>query len=284
MKRALLGLALLSWGAATPAAPMVMEVLPLHHRLAEEVIPVLRPLMPAQATLSGLGNQLIVRTTPDNLAEIKALLGSLDRAPQRLLITVRQDLATASTAREQALSGHYRDGDVAGALEDPGRGGARVTVRGADGSISYRDLDTRSSEGSRNEHRLQALEGRPAYISTGQSIPIPERTVWATPHGAVAQESVYYRDVASGFYVVPRLSGDLVHLDIHPRLEGLDPHNPGVIDTRSLATTVSGRLGEWIALGGLDQSEARDTRILAGRARGHAGAQGQIWVKVEALP
>ena len=62
--------------AAAHAQQIVLEVIPLHYRNAEEIIPVLEPLVARGGTISGLNNQLILRTTPDNLAEIKHVLAS----------------------------------------------------------------------------------------------------------------------------------------------------------------------------------------------------------------
>ena len=49
------------------AEPTVTEVIPLRYRTADEIIPVLRPLLPQDAVLSGLNNKLIVRTTPASM-------------------------------------------------------------------------------------------------------------------------------------------------------------------------------------------------------------------------
>ena len=69
-----------------------MEIIPLQHRMTDDVVPILRPLVAPGGTITGMNNQLIIKTTPDNLAEIKNVLQSLDRSPRRLLITVKQDI------------------------------------------------------------------------------------------------------------------------------------------------------------------------------------------------
>ena len=62
MKRFLLLLSLVLH-AAVAAAQGSLEVLPLRHRSAEQVIPVLRPLVEAGGVLSGQGYRLFVRTS-----------------------------------------------------------------------------------------------------------------------------------------------------------------------------------------------------------------------------
>src|SRR5258706_15326332 len=83
------------------AQATVLEVIALRYRTAEQVIPVLKPLLDRSGTLSGMQNQLIVRTTPANLAELKQVLATLDAQPRQLMITVRQD-AVLERERTQA--------------------------------------------------------------------------------------------------------------------------------------------------------------------------------------
>jgi hypothetical protein len=65
--------------------------------------------------------------------------------------------------------------------------------------------------------------------------------------------------VQTGFYATPRLSGDRVTLEISPqqqRLTGGDRGAQVAVATGSAATTVSGRLGEWIEIGGVIETSA----------------------------
>ena len=92
--------------------------------------------------------------------------------------------------------------------------------------------------------------------------------------GAVINETVVYQDVGRGFYATPRLNGRRVTLDISQQSASQGGY--GSINSPSLSTTVSGRLGEWIELGGsgrqasgnqggalsLSSSDARDNRSI----------------------
>src|SRR5258706_7610217 len=81
------------WITAAPAFGQnaVLEVIPLKYRTAEQVMPVLKPLLDKNGSMSGMQNQLIIRTTPANLSDLKQVLASIDTMPRRLVITVRQD-------------------------------------------------------------------------------------------------------------------------------------------------------------------------------------------------
>jgi hypothetical protein len=114
-------------------------------------------------------------------------------------------------------------------------GSASVGSAGARIAITAEEARRAASE--RVDQRVQVLEGGHAFIFTGQSS---------------AQ-----RDRASGFEVVPRLSGELVQLDISQQREAR-------MQGQRLSTSVSARLGEWVDVGG---AESR-----------------RVWLKVEELP
>ncbi len=56
---------------------MQLEVIPLQKRMVDEVIQIIRPLVAPGGTVTGMNNQLIIKTTPSNLAEIKQVLRKL---------------------------------------------------------------------------------------------------------------------------------------------------------------------------------------------------------------
>ncbi len=89
----------------TLAENMQLEVIPLQKRMVEDVIQIIRPLVTPGGTVTGMNNQLIIKTMPSNLAEIKQVLRQIDHAPRRLMITVKQNVAGDSYLREDSLSG-----------------------------------------------------------------------------------------------------------------------------------------------------------------------------------
>jgi hypothetical protein len=106
--------------------------------------------------------------------------------------------------------------------------------------------------------------------------------VTPTLNGPIVSDSVEFRDLTTGFDVVPRVSGERVYLDISPRRE-TPVGNRGGADLQRATTSTSARLGEWIELGG---SARDDTRSDSGLLIGAAGLRKEnrsIWVKVEEL-
>lgn len=282
LARALLTALLLAASACAQAQEeMVMEVIPLRHALVSDVVPVLEPLVTPGGTVTGMNNQLIIKSTPENIEQLKGVLASIDRTPRQLRITVRQDVADSLEARQDAISATGRVGDVRARIPDAGRGGATVGIGNEDGSVQYRTYSTRGSSDSYNSHFVTALEGQPAWIQTGESLPVPTRDVYVGPGGTSVQDSIQYQDANRGFYVVPRVSGSQVTLDIAPQLDRFDKRGEYTIDRQQAQTQVSGRLGEWIRVGGSNEDFERADNVNLTSTRQRGGETRGIWVKVE---
>lgn len=265
------------------AQSTVLEVVTLNYRTAEQVIPVLAPLIPKPGTISGLQQQLIIRTTPANLADLKKVLTTLDAMPRRLLITVRQDAALDSDRIRAEISGNASsDGTQSRAVVQAGRG---------DDIVRGRVDSTRSLDSDRNTQTLQVLEGNSAFIRTGLSVPLPQRQVLRTiVNGQIVErviDSVEYRDVMTGFYALPRLAGDRVTLEISPQRDTLSTQNQnlphGSVNVQRVATTVSGRLGEWMEIGRLAQGVSDEQTVVLGSTRGASTDNHRILIKVDAI-
>jgi type II secretory pathway component GspD/PulD (secretin) len=251
----------LAWGEES-----AIQVVPLQHRTVEEVLPVLRPLLDKDGALSGMNGQLIIRTTPANMQQLKAVLSSIDRAPRRLVITVSQ-----------------------GEQSDDGNSGASVSgTVGAGGGLRARVYSSSSASQRVSVQQVQVLEGRPALISIGQSLPLTERRVVRDGMTTRIEESTVQRDVSTGFYVLPRLVGDRVTLEISPQRESVSRSlgrggEEVRIDAQRLQTSVSGRLGEWMEIGAAVREQSGQESGVVYRSSGQGGQQGRVRVKVEEL-
>ena len=182
LSRAVFSILLVAVIAGQAAAQGSLEIIPLRHRTADQVLPALRPLMEPGATLTGQGTQLIVRTSPDNLAELKRALDDLDRPLRRLQISVRFDEALERAAQGVETSG-------------------RITNRGS--SVDVRVQERQSTATERVDQRVQVLEGGRAFISAGRSTPV--------------YDASGLREPATGFEAIPRLAGGGVLVEIAQR-------------------------------------------------------------------
>lgn len=284
MRLAAAALIVLALTATSRADEMRLEIIALNHRTVGDVLPVLEPLIVPGGTVAGLGNQLILRTTPANLEEIKRVLGALDEPLRNLRITVRQGLTGHGDLQEDALSARVKSGNFNTRIGERGpRSGASIGYRDEDAAVRYRTLSTSSQYDENNTHFVQTVEGRPAFINTGQSIPYPNRSAVATPQGVFVNDSIDYREIGSGFYVTPRVQGDRVTLEIAPQLERLDPSGRGAIDIHNSATTISGSLGEWIAVSRAIEDTTRHDGTRLSHTRRDGRAVHDVWVKVDEI-
>lgn len=259
--------------ALAHAQPATVEVITLRYRTAEQVMPALRPLLDKSGTLTGMQNQLIVRTTPANLAELRKVIAAIDTQPRQLMITVRQD---AGLERERSEA-------QAGGRVVVGTGGGEETA------LRARVDGTRSLREDRNVQNVQVLEGNSAFIAVGQSVPVQQ--IIAAPtlvNGRVVNAvgaNTQYRDTQSGFYVLPRTNGDRVVLEISPQLESFAAPAQnlpqGSVNQQRATTTVAGRLGEWIEIGGVAQGASGRRDAILGSTREIASGNQRILVKVD---
>ncbi len=231
-----------------------LEVIKLKYRSAEELLPVIRPLLNKDEVASGMNDQLILRASPRSVIQIRHLLDEIDTVPRRLKITVMQNV----------------DSETA----------ASLTEAAGKGELNARIISTRSLDDDKNTRQLQVLEGSRALVKSGQSVPVTQRVqnAWGT------QVTTRYRDIDSGFYVLPRINGNTVTLQISAQNAALSANqNDPAIRTQQAVSTVSGRLGEWIEIGGVGRQESNDNSTISTRSISSFNEQRHILIKVEAL-
>ncbi|MFN0038422.1 MAG: hypothetical protein ACKVP2_02785 [Burkholderiales bacterium] len=265
-------------------AQQTLEVITLKYRSAEQVIPILKPLLAPGGTLSGMQYNLVIRTTPQNLAELRKVLETVDSMPRRLVISVRQDSAGSGNTSQAEIAGSI--GTDKGRVTVPGRPndqGATVVLRRGDDRVGARVLNSQSAATDRNVQTVQVLEGSEAVIRVGQSVPVRSRSVIQTPQGTQISESVEYRDADTGFRVRPRIGGDRVTLEIVSRRDSVSDPNIESFNIQRVETVVSGRLGEWIEFGGVGQSHVQSDNAAISRRTSAVTDDRKIYLKVEEI-
>jgi type II secretory pathway component GspD/PulD (secretin) len=261
-------------------AQQYLEILELRHRPAEEVLPVLHPLLEPGATLSGMNNQLFLRASARNREEIKRALATLDVPVRRLLIRVTTDLDEETRHQGGQLSGRLGNDRVQ--IELPS---GKEGEGGRDHRITARVHERHGARSGASTQMVQTMDGERAFIQIGVSVAVPLRQITQTPNGrVVVSDSAEYRDIGRGFYAEPRVIGDQVTVEISQRADTPSHHGAGSAQIQRLSTRISGRLGEWMQLGGVRQSASGaadgaftySTREL----QTHRG----VWLMVEELP
>lgn len=246
------------------------ELITLNYRTADEVAGIVQSMLEGQGKVSTYGNQLVVNAPPAKIEEVRAFLNQLDTPPRRLMISVDSSDSASGETEGYRVDGSLSAGNgevVIGRGEIQGRDQVRIIRR---------STDSRSG----GIQQIQATEGYPALIQVGHSVPLTNTTVG--PYGQVYQQT-QYQSVTRGFYVTASLSGQMVHLSISSHNDRLSHSQPGVIDVQSADTRVSGRLGEWIQLGGVSEQSQQSGDGFLRRYSTQGGSDSSLRIKVDAL-
>ena len=170
-----------------------LEIIALKHRSAGELLPVIKPLLHADESVSALDSRLIIRAQPATLRDIHALLDQLDRPLRRLLLTVQYVSAAAANRDETRINAEVN------ATEDSANTGARVRV-----------LSTRSRADGDLQQQVQVIEGGEAFIDVGKLLPYNNYRIETDRGDLSFEQHTEYLKTGSGFYARPRLNGEHV--------------------------------------------------------------------------
>lgn len=258
MKIILLTLALIML-PATIIAEQIIELIPLQSQLPQNIVPVIKPLLGNNGSISSMNNQLILKVEKSQLDEIRQLIRQLDRPPKRLLIEVSHE-----GSRQGQQSGY----DVKGKISNSGN--SRVNVK-------IKQHQTKNQFDS--NQMIQATEGYPAQIRYGKIIPYQEYDIGVYGNRVRRQHYTTFSDATSGFYVIPRLNGNQVSLEIQQQRRRHQASD-GSIAVQSTSTFVSGQLGEWISLGSIGEAADGRGQGLVYRRTADLSEDQQIFVRV----
>jgi len=242
----LLALALLVVSAVQAASITIIQ---LHNRPAAEVIPIVEPLLEPGDGISGQGFKLFLRASPQTVEQVREVIGSLDTAAKTLMISVFQ--GSKRELSKSAVSGSIR-------IEN-GKLGADIAAG-----------DKRLGQQGGPLHRLRITEGSEGYIETGSRLPL------FSGSGAGG-----YANATTGFYVLPRVHGDEVILQISPFKNTLSRSGSGSIDTLQADTTITGRLGEWLPLGGVTERTERSQSDGVSQRSTRSSNEDSIWIRAD---
>lgn len=280
-RRIVTALALVSGLLVAPAQAQrtVLEVIEPRYRTADELMAILRPFLAADGAMSSAGNRIVLRTTPANLDELRKILDTIDRRPRDLMITVTEDVDLVLRENEVAVGG--RVGDGAGQVEVPLPPGRGPSMRA--GEAGARVFSSQSSSRASTGRSVRVLEGATAFVATGQSVPLSSTAVIRTPDGRRIVQQTQSRQAVAGFHARARVNGDRVTVELSNRNDRVVRRDSGVVETRQMDTVVSGRLGEWIELGGAAQSRASDESAITYRSDDAARDLRRLFLKVDVI-
>ncbi|MCP4877799.1 MAG: hypothetical protein GY896_20275 [Gammaproteobacteria bacterium] len=262
-----------------------ITTLQLRNRPAVEVIPIVKPMLRADDTISGHGFKIFLRASPQTVAEIKGMIAALDSPIKMLQISVFQgstrglgELGLGASIRIE--SGNASVGIGAGSNENATAGGS-ITYGSNRGDVSISSISTRKRLQNSPIHQVRVAEGNPAYIETGKQIPYFSGAGWISQRGQGVTGGIEFKDVVTGFYVLPRVRGDNVNLEVSPFKNALGQSGGGNIETSAAGTTITGPIGEWLLIGGVSEQLKRTQGGTGSYASTKSRSNESIWIRAD---
>ncbi len=232
---------LLLYCCAIRADNTVMEVVPLQNRPAAELIPLLTPVLESSDKVVADGANLIIKTTPEKMADFLKLIASLDVAVNNLIISVIQNSTkTAAELNAEAIK----------AINPPA-----IEMHGM-------NADTRDLVGNQIMH-VQTLDGHQALIKLGNVKSSANVSIYGmNGRNQGLGVSMPAQQTGSGFAVTPRLTGRQVVLDIEPWAE--NDQQGYSKQTQAIHSSIRANLGEWLEIAGNGGNNVQDTNGMNG--------------------
>ncbi len=249
----------LAWLQQTATADtMNMEVIDLQNRPANEIQPLLAPLLESGEAVTGDGFTLIVKANPSRQQEIRKLIQKLDGRLHNLIISVLQTShKTAAELNTEAAVAVSPD---------------RIQMHGMSGNT--RDFDSR-----RTAQQLRTLEDQAAHIEIGEIRPVENVTIYGYGYPG-ASVNTQLQQAGTGFAVIPHLQADgNVLIDIEPWSDRFLRN--GRVETQNAHTSIRTRLGKWIEIGSIGAQNQRDRTGFNGLNYSTHKRERRILIKVD---
>lgn len=252
----------LSWLTVDAAK---MATIPLQHRLPEEVVKLIKPLLQDDERIVPSPNGLIVMAVPQRISEIRQLVDQLDRRSKQFIVSVVQtDKLTVQQLNTQVGI------ETRIPLNNPGNWRSRV-----DGSINHSESD--NSIGT--HQTIKVLEGHYGFIEVGEDHPV---SVIETDAYYAYSRQLGYKKATTGFQLLPRMLGNCrVRLLISPWSVNQISDRDSNYARQSAETSMEVDLGEWFELGSHQQDEQRRQNELLGYQSKERQQQSKILLKVD---
>jgi hypothetical protein len=202
----------------THAAETELRIIPLKHHLAEDVMPMVRPLLAPGESLNGLDSHLIVRAAPTTMMQIERLLAEIDRPRRNLRISVRHTGERERAQDSQEITSDVRRGNTRIVINNSGRDTGGVTVRRStpNGTVQLHSERRVTSTRDASTQNLTVLDGGRAFLRVGESIMLVQTFLALVGNRPGIVTGIQYYDVTTGFEVEPRLLGEQIQLAVAP--------------------------------------------------------------------
>lgn len=238
-------IALLFFASQVFSQTLITKVIQLQYIPADQAIKLMQPLMQAGEQLSGSGQTLIAKVSPQSLTQIRTVLHQVDVAPVTFNVSVYQgDPQWLSTQN--------------------------------DNSVTY---STQTQSQMLQSQSVRVMSGESALVAMNQEVPIVS-SVGAGYFTGIAYQQ---HQIKNGILVAPVLRGSQVQLTVRRLREQANPAGGQQFDNQKIDTTLMVPLNKWVSLGspeGAQQTDNSSTYYTAGNT---FAQQSTLYVKVNII-
>jgi len=276
----------------TSLAPLValadsgITVIPLKHRLPDELIVALTPHLQPGESVSGHHTQLILQALPRRQPQLLELIHQMDTARRNLRIRIRHNKDQELLQQQQSVDGAWQQGQTrvvisSGSRTDPE--GIAARPDGTRNHVAFRSGRTITSNRNESDMSLLVLDGTHATLRVGKSITQVQPWLELAGHRLTALAAVHVYDVTTGFDVQPRLLGDRIHLTLNPRLAFRTDRGDRIVQFLDLRTEIIVTPGEWVDLGGMVEQISNVHRQILASRRQHSAEDNRLMIRIDPL-
>lgn len=237
-------------GIALAAGPVSLT---LHHRTAQDLLPVLREQFP-RLSLSAWQGQLLASGDPAELDRLQQTLPLLDTPARQLRIQLRQRLTGQDEQQQFELQGQVTIG----------KHGQLIVGTGS----SY----IGQQQGQRSRELTQTLMGQ---ADTPLAFSLSQQRLMTQNGNSSWQEA------QSGFTLQASVLGGTYRVQIRPQLSAFQGNT---VQLQQLQTTVDVPQRGWFAIGDALEQLDQQQRQLLGQRSTERTQQYQVWIQIDTLP
>lgn len=226
--------------------PLMTKVIQLNYQNADTVIQLVQPLLKEGEQITGTGQTLVVKVTPQTLTQLRVLLQKIDQPPVTFEITVFQgDPDWLSTQNDNTIV-----------------------------------ISTSSQQNQQRRQSVQVMNGESAFISTGQDQPV----ISSVGIGWWGPGITYDRRlVQNGLLVEPMLQGQKVKLTVRRVREQDSRVSNQQFDEQNVMTTVLIPLNQWVSLASPQGDAPADSSTEVIRAGDQFSQNSTLYIKVNVV-
>jgi hypothetical protein len=131
------------------------------------------------------------------------------------------------------------------------------------------------------EQRIQTVAGQEAFFQVGQARPVVTQRAIVSGQVTSISERTEWQTTQSGFTALARVNGETVSVAIAPRRANADGNQ---VNFQVANTTVSGRVSEWIEIGGIQEDVQTESQGIVHRTDSRGQGNQRIRIKIDVVP